>query len=627
MKRFTRALAVATWLVASQTSFALTLAPTTPDERVANAAAICHATVLGSESFRSATDGGIYTRTWLRVNEALKGKFPATITVVHRGGIVGDAGEVSSDAPNLRVGDERLFLLGQRADGTLFVENGSAGAPRLARTGALKPASFTVTDPNALALLSAARSRYPNAAGPDLSAQAASALVPQAVTGLLNSSGISRRFIAGDRGEPIEYLVDADALPAGMTQAQALNAVSNAFRAWANVTSLRFNFAGVTSFGVAASNVNTNDGRIRLQLHDLYGSISSGSTLGVGGNSFSISGTFPNGGMGGNVNGNEFFPVSKGNLVMKHTQTTLQNLLSFEEVLCHEIGHALSMDHSSENLSEPNPTLQQAMMYFQIHGDGRGATLGSYDPPVVQQAYPTNNTPPYGYNRMLHVVTAGTAPNITGINEVEVRGYDLQTNALTLSVTSSTAAGGAFSLNGNTLRYTPSGFFSDSSRVDPATTLAFDRAFLRLSDGTHGSPYIEVRVLSFSADTFSDGVPDNWMTQFFGSANPAAGSLRGPNDDFDGDGVSNRDEFRLGTDPTSTNSVLRFTSSSATQLNWLATAYEVYEVEATINFTNWFRAGNPVVPRSLWKIKPLSLLGLRLNHAIRNASVTILVRM
>ena len=37
-------------------------------------------------------------------------------------------------------------------------------------------------------------------------------------------------------------------------------------------------------------------------------------------------------------------------------------------------------------------------------------------------------------------------------------------------------------------------------------------------------------------------------------------------------------------------------SSSATGLNWLATAYEVYEVEATTNFTNWFRAGNPVVP-------------------------------
>lgn len=590
MKRLLLAPVLAGFLVLSLPVPALTLAPATPDERVQNAAAICHATVLGAECFRGA-DGGIYTRTWLRVNEAFKGKFPATITVVHRGGSVGDQGEVSSDAPNLKPGEERLFLLGRRADGTLFVDNGSSGAPPLARVGAVKAASVTVTDPNALTLMSAARTRHPTAAGPDLTGQAASTLAPQAVTGLLTSSGVSRRFTAGDRGEPIQYLVDVDALPAGLTQAQALGAVSNAFRAWANVTSLRFTFAGVTSFGMAADDVATSDGRIRVQLHDLYGSIGGSSTLGVGGNSFQLSD-----GMGGNVSGNEFYPVLRGYLVMKHTQASLQTLATFEEVLCHEIGHVLSMAHSSESQFEPDGPLRQAMMFFQVHADGRGATLGSYDPPVVQQAYPTNNTPPYGYNRMLHVVTAGTAPNITGINEVEVRGYDAQTNSLTLSVASATANNGSFNLSGSTLRFTPSGFFSDSTRLDPAGTGFYDRALLRYSDGTNSSPFIEVRVLSFNADTVSDGLPDNWMTQFFGSANPGAGALRGPNDDHDGDGVSNLNEFRLGTSPTDAGSVLRFTSGTTAGLNWLATPYEVYEVQGTTNFTNWFRVGNPIVP-------------------------------
>lgn len=87
--------------------------------------------------------------------------------------------------------------------------------------------------------------------------------------------------------------MDADALPAGLTQAQALGAVSNAFRAWANVTSLRFAFAGVTSFGTAASNVATNDGRIRVQLHDLYGSIGGSTTLEWVATHFPSPGRFP----------------------------------------------------------------------------------------------------------------------------------------------------------------------------------------------------------------------------------------------------------------------------------------------------------------------------------------------
>ena len=80
MTRFNLACVLAGLLACAQPGFSLTVAPATPDERVQNAVAICHATVLGEESFRNETDNGIYTRTWLRVNEAFKGKLPATIT-------------------------------------------------------------------------------------------------------------------------------------------------------------------------------------------------------------------------------------------------------------------------------------------------------------------------------------------------------------------------------------------------------------------------------------------------------------------------------------------------------------------------------------------------------------------
>ena len=115
---------------------------------------------------------------------------------------------------------------------------------------------------------------------------------------------------------------------------------------------------------------------------------------------------------------------------------------------------------SSENPAEVNTTLKEAIMFYTVHADGRGATLGSYEPAVVQQAYPTNNTPPYGYDRVMDIVTQPSgAPNITGINQIELRGYDLQTTNLTISIGSSSSSAGAFSLQGSTLKFTPSGFF------------------------------------------------------------------------------------------------------------------------------------------------------------------------
>ena len=90
----------------------------------------------------------------------------------------------------------------------------------------------------------------------------------------------------------------------------------------------------------------------------------------------------------------------------------------------------------------------------------------------------------------------------------------------------------------------------------------------------------------------SDGLPDAWVAQFFGSSSANVN----PNADADGDGVSNLNEFRLGTDPTNAASVLRFTAVAANSLTWLARPYDLYEVQATTDFTNWFRAGNPVLP-------------------------------
>lgn len=48
----------------------------------------------------------------------------------------------------------------------------------------------------------------------------------------------------------------------------------------------------------------------------------------------------------------------------------------------------------------------------------------------------------------------------------------------------------------------------------------------------------------FGIDNSGNGLPDNWELAHFGNANQTSSG------DFDGDGVSNRDEFLNGTDPT-----------------------------------------------------------------------------
>jgi hypothetical protein len=283
----------------------------------------------------------------------------------------------------------------------------------------------------------------------------------------------------------------------------------------------------------------------------------------------------------------------------------MRTLSTFTEVLCHEIGHVLGLAHSSENPTEADPLLREAVMYYRAHADGRGAALGNYDPPVVQKAYPAANTPPFSYARVLYLITAPVTPNLPGVNEVRLLGGDRQTTEASLGIVNgpSTAGSpspvGTWNRTGNLVKFTPNAYYGDQT-LDPSSTLFFARAFFRYSDGTHCSPWITVRMLGFQTDTFpgsgGDGMPDEWMSSFFGSPNPASGPKRGPNDDFDGDGSPNISEFRNSTDPTDFHSKLDLDFGPNGELTWPASPYEVYVIESSPDFTTWGRFRAPVLP-------------------------------
>jgi hypothetical protein len=208
---------------------------------------------------------------------------------------------------------------------------------------------------------------------------------------LLENGGRHIRWFQFDTGGAVAWKIDPDPLAGfpGNTQ----DALRGALAAWTaeSHTPVRLNFTGTSN---ATAGFESFDNQNVLLFDDPNGDIetafscSNGGTLAVGGPWYDPEVT-------GRFNGETYSRTQGADVVLNdgiacffQASSNPQKIL--EELVGHEIGHTLGLGHSSENPNEPNPALRDALMYYRVHNDGRGARLGSDDIAGLRRLYDKN---------------------------------------------------------------------------------------------------------------------------------------------------------------------------------------------------------------------------------------------
>lgn len=420
------ALAVALFALLSSaaTARATTVAVPTDDELFAASRAVVEGTVAGIRSRRVGRE--IFTYVTVDVSRVHAGDIPAgRIVLKQMGGRVGDDFSQLYGSPEFRAGERVLLYLNADDDGALhtaflFVGKLSVvsrgGRDAVVRDGApagvlaLRPEAGGATDAApydeyVAALERRARAdKRPAPAAPVIAVprELAVAAAPGDETVLPKFTILAgnARWFEPDDGVAVPYTIRYTGfLPDG-----GLGAVTDALAAWSGVPDCSLELVLERDTELCGF---VRDGENTVSFDDCRGQIDGGGCFGI----IAIGGASGRVNERKTVNGVEFVRITDADVVLNNNQDTclIGHRLTLREVITHEIGHSIGLGHSSQSGPEPDPRLAEATMYYQLHEDGRGASLKPDDVDGVRFVYPAAVRPPAVSTSGLAAANAGSA--------------------------------------------------------------------------------------------------------------------------------------------------------------------------------------------------------------------------